>query len=143
MIIREAETNDAEAIERLYKELLPNNSKIKVLKDRIEEIKHDANSYLFVCEVDQEIVATAHLHLCLDALIESQPFGVVERVIVSGDRQGQGYGSLMMKHIEDLCISRDCVKIFLASGASRKKAHEFYTSLGYDGDSSKAFKKYL
>lgn len=39
MIIREAETKDAEAIERLYKELLPNNTKIKVLEDRIEEIK--------------------------------------------------------------------------------------------------------
>ncbi|MBR2566941.1 MAG: GNAT family N-acetyltransferase [Paenibacillus sp.] len=143
MIIREAEINDAEAIERLYRELLPNNTKIKVVEDRIEEIKHDHNSYLFVCEVDQEIVATAHLHLCLDALIESQPFGVVERVIVSGNRQGQGYGSLIMKHIEDLCISRNCVKIFLASGASRKQAHKFYTNLGYDGDSSKAFKKYL
>ncbi|MGE7057587.1 GNAT family N-acetyltransferase, partial [Paenibacillus glucanolyticus] len=30
-------------------------------------------------------------------------------------RQGQGYGSLIMKHIEDLCISRDCVKVFLTS----------------------------
>lgn len=143
MIIREAESNDAKAIERLYKELLPNNTKIKVLEDRIEEIKQDTNSFLFICEVDRDIVATAHLHLCLDALIESRPFGVVERVIVSGNRQGQGYGSLIMKHIEELCISRGCVKVFLTSGASRKQAHEFYTKLGYDGDSSKAFKKYL
>lgn len=142
-MIREAEPRDAQAIERLYKELLPNNLNTKVLGERIEEIQNNPNSFLLVCEIDQKVIGTAHLHICLDALVENRPFGVVERVIVTEHVQSKGYGSELMKYIENICIQRNCMKIFLTSGASRSEAHHFYEKLGYDGESSKAFKKYL
>ncbi|WP_337032581.1 GNAT family N-acetyltransferase [Paenibacillus illinoisensis] len=142
-MIREAEPRDAQAIERLYKELLPNNLNTKVLGERIEEIQNNPNSFLLVCEIDQQVIGTAHLHICLDALVENRPFGVVERVIVTEHVQSKGYGSELMKYIENICIQRNCMKVFLTSGTSRSEAHHFYEKLGYDGDSSKAFKKYL
>ncbi|WP_418038925.1 GNAT family N-acetyltransferase [Paenibacillus xylanilyticus] len=142
-MIREAEPRDAQAIERLYQELLPNNLNTKVLGERIEEIQNNPNSFLLVCEIDQKVIGTAHLHICLDALVENRPFGVVERVIVTEYVQSKGYGSALMKHIENICIQRNCMKMFLTSGASRSEAHHFYEKLGFDGESSKAFKKYL
>lgn len=142
-MIREAEPRDAQAIECLYKELLPNNLNTKVLGERIEEIQNNPNSFLLVCEIDQKVIGTAHLHICLDALMENRPFGVVERVIVTEHVQSKGYGSELMKAIENICIQKNCLKIFLTSGASRIEAHHFYEKLGYDGESSKAFKKYL
>ena len=142
-MIREAEPKDAEKIEQLYKELLPSNTKISVLEERINEVKNNPNSFLLVYEVDNEVVGTAHLHLCLDALVESRPFGVVERVTISRAQQGKGYGSELMRYIEGLCVEKNCIKIFLASGTSRTEAHAFYDKLGYDHESSKAFKKYL
>nr|WP_186812101.1 GNAT family N-acetyltransferase [Paenibacillus xylanexedens] len=142
-MIREAEPRDAQAIERLYKELLPNNLNTKVLGERIEEIQYNPNSFLLVCEIDQKVIGTAHLHICLDALMENRPFGVVERVIITEHVQSKGYGSALMKYIENICIQKNCVKMFLTSGASRSEAHHFYEKLGYDGESSKAFKKYL
>ncbi|MEW4426668.1 MULTISPECIES: GNAT family N-acetyltransferase [Paenibacillus] len=142
-MIREAEPRDAQDIERLYKELLPNNLNTKVLGERIEEIQNNPNSFLLVCEIDQKVIGTAHLHICLDALVENRPFGVVERVIITEHVQSKGYGSELMKAIENICIQRNCMKIFLTSGASRSEAHHFYEKLGYDGESSKAFKKYL
>lgn len=142
-MIREAEPRDAQAIERLYQELLPNNLNTKVLGERIEEIQNNPNSFLLVCEIDQKVIGTAHLHICLDALVENRPFGVVERVIITEHVQSKGYGSELMKAIENICIQKNCMKIFLTSGASRSEAHHFYEKLGYDGESSKAFKKYL
>lgn len=142
-MIREAEARDAERIEALYKELLPNYTSTSVSEDRIKEVKNNVNSYLLVYELESDIVGTAHLHLCLDALEASRPFGVVERVVITKEHQGKGYGTSLMKFIEGLCIERNCVKIFLTSGASRIEAHDFYDMLGYDGNSSKAFKKYL
>ena len=123
-MIREAEPRDAQAIERLYQELLPNNLNTKVLGERIEEIRNNPNSFLLVCEIDQKVIGTAHLHICLDALVENRP-------------------SELMKYIENICIQRNCMKMFLTSGASRSEAHHFYEKLGFDGESSKAFKKYL
>ena len=142
-MIREAEPRDAQAIERLYQELLPNNLNTKVLGERIEEIQNNPNSFLLVCEIDQKVIGTAHLHICLDALVENRPFGVVERVIITEHVQSKGYGSALMKAIENICIQKNCMKKFLTSGASRSEAHHFYEKLGFDGESSKAFKKYL
>ncbi|MGC6587213.1 GNAT family N-acetyltransferase [Paenibacillus sp. Dod16] len=142
-MIRAAEPKDAEQIEELYKELLPSNTEIYVSNERISEVQNNPNSFLFVYELEQKIVGTAHLHLCLDALVGSRPFGVVERVIISRAQQGKGYGSELMKYIEGLCAEKNCLKIFLTSGSSRTEAHVFYDRLGYDGNSSRAFKKYL
>lgn len=142
-MIREAEGKDAIAVERLYQELLPNHSDIHVLPERLEEIRINPNSYLFVYEVDGSLVGSAHLHVCLDALSETRPFGVVERVIVTQELQGRGYGSRLMEHLEEVCKEKQCVKVFLTSNALRQDAHQFYEKLGYDGEASKAFKKYL
>ncbi|MDT0124380.1 GNAT family N-acetyltransferase [Paenibacillus sp. RRE4] len=142
-MIREAEARDAATIEKLYRELLPNHTDIKVLAERIEEIRRHEHSFLFVYEAREQVVGTAHLHICLDALAGNRPFGLVERVIMSNEVQGRGYGTELMEHVEEVCMQMSASKILLASGASRQGAHQFYQKLGYDGESSKAFKKYL
>ncbi|MBY0205948.1 MULTISPECIES: GNAT family N-acetyltransferase [Paenibacillus] len=142
-MIREAEARDAATIDKLYRELLPNHAHTEVLAERIEEIRLHEHSFLFVYEVREQVVGTAHLHICLDALAGNRPFGLVERVVMSSEMQGNGYGTELMEHVEQVCLQMNASKILLASGASRQGAHQFYQKLGYDGESSKAFKKYL
>ncbi|WP_434749853.1 GNAT family N-acetyltransferase [Paenibacillus amylolyticus] len=142
-MIREAEVSDVAAIEELYRELLPNHADTEVLAERIEEIRRHEHSFLFVYEVQEQVVGTAHLHICLDALAGNRPFGLVERVIMSSEVQGKGYGTELMEHVEEVCVQMNASKMLLASGATRYAAHQFYQKLGYDGESSKAFKKYL
>ncbi|MCP1132361.1 GNAT family N-acetyltransferase [Paenibacillus polysaccharolyticus] len=142
-MIREAEARDAATIDKLYRELLPNHAHTEVLAERIEEIRRHEHSFLFVYEVREQVVGTAHLHICLDALAGNRPFGLVERVVMSSELQGNGYGTELMEHVEQVCLQVNASKILLASGASRQGAHQFYRKLGYDGESSKAFKKYL
>ncbi|MCR8845919.1 GNAT family N-acetyltransferase [Paenibacillus sp. SC116] len=45
--------------------------------------------------------------------------------------------------VKHICKEQQCVKIMLTSQSQRQQAHEFYTRLGYDGNGSKAFKKYV
>lgn len=143
-MIREAEPRDAEALERLYKELLTDGRGIRVLPERLAEVRANPNSFLYVLETEEDgLIGSAHLHLCLDALDGTRPFGVVERVIVTGRVRGQGYGAQLMRHIDEQCILHRCVKVMLTSNAKRTEAHAFYRRMGYDGEGSKAFKKYL
>ncbi|PEJ82122.1 GNAT family N-acetyltransferase, partial [Bacillus toyonensis] len=49
-MIREAEPKDSNVIENLYKKLAPHSKNIKVLPQRIEQIRNDSNNFLFVYE---------------------------------------------------------------------------------------------
>lgn len=127
-MIREAEARDAATIDKLYRELLPNHAHTEVLAERIEEIRRHEHSFLFVYEVREQVVGTAHLHICLDALAGNRPFGLVERVVMSSELQGNGYGTELMEHVEQVCLQVNASKILLASGASGKGPINFIKS---------------
>ena len=101
---RKAIAADASAIANLYRELV-SNAPIMVLPERIEEIAHDKNTYLIVCDDDNEIVATALLTLANDVMFTRQPFALLENVIVSKHVQRKGVGKGLMDHIEKFCLA--------------------------------------
>ncbi|MBT2287817.1 GNAT family N-acetyltransferase [Paenibacillus albidus] len=142
-MIREATANDAEYIEGLYRLLLPDHPDIRVTPQRLGEISNNPDSFLYVYEVDHLIVGTVHLHLCMDALSGERPFAVIERMIVTPEMRGAGYGAALMDHAEKRAAARGALKVMLSSAAGRAEAHVFYERLGYDGNGSKLFKKYL
>ncbi|WP_231574741.1 GNAT family N-acetyltransferase [Paenibacillus sp. FSL R7-0273] len=141
--IREALPQDAGALEALYRQLLPDHSDIRVSPDRLSAIRTNPDSFLLVYEIQGEIVATVHLHLCMDALCSDRPFAVIERVVTASHVRGQGLGAILMRHAEETAKSRGAIKVMLSSNARRADAHRFYEHLGYDGGGSRLFKKYL
>ncbi|WP_232229128.1 GNAT family N-acetyltransferase [Paenibacillus zanthoxyli] len=134
---------DARGVETLYRLLLPNHPGVEVLPERLNQIAANPDSFLFVCEEDNRIIGTVHLHLCMDALSGNRPFAVIERVIVSPDVRGKGFGAALMRHAEQTAVERGALKIMVSSASRREEAHVLYTALGYDGEGSKLFKKYL
>lgn len=142
-MIREALPEDAAGIEELYRILLPERADIHVTPSRIKQVADNPDSLLFVYEEDGQIAGTVHLHLCMDALIGDRPFGVIERVVVAPRLRGKGIGASMMKCAEEAAAARGALKVMLSSRSSRKDAHWFYERLGYDGEGSKLFKKYI
>ena len=137
---RKAIASDAEAIADLYRELVP-NAPISVLPERIAEIENDNNSYLIVCGADGNIIATALVSLCKDAMFTRQPFAIIENVIVSKDHQRKGVGKSLLDHIEAFCLTKDCSKIMLLSSTGNRSAHDFYASMGYDPNAKSGFIK--
>ena len=140
-LIRRATDDDAPSIQSLYQELVGDNQ-IRVLPEQIATLAESPTSFLLVAETDGTIHATALLNLCADVMYASQPFGVVENVIVSPDMRGRGLGKLLLTHIEQLATEHDCTKLMLLSGAARREAHAFFRNCGFSGETKQAFVKY-
>ncbi|MEI4801866.1 GNAT family N-acetyltransferase [Bacillus sp. NPDC077411] len=142
-MIREAESKDSNAIENLYKILAPHSKNIKVLPERIEQIRNDANNFLFVYEEHGKVKGSIFMTFCLDPGYQFRPYTVVEYVIVNEEFRGNGIGEKLLKHVEQLSIARESTRIILLSSATRVEAHKFFTKNGYNGTISKGFKKYI
>lgn len=142
-MIREAEPKDSNVIENLYKKLAPHSKNIKVLPERIEQIRNDSNNFLFVYEESGNIKGSIFMTFCLDPGYQFRPYTVLEYVIVNEDFRGNGIGEKLLKHVEQISIARGSTRVILLSSATRIKAHKFFTKNGYNGTRSKGFKKYI
>ena len=75
-------------------------------------------------------------------MYQTQPFGVIENVVVLQTMRGQGIGRLLLSHAEHLASEHRCTKLMLLSSASRETAHAFFRRCGFNSDAKHAFVKY-
>lgn len=141
-MIREAEPRDRDAIQSLYLALCP-DAPVRVLPERIEEIKKDPNNFLFVFEIEGNVVGTILLTICLSPIFGAQDFGLIEYFIVDQNYRRQGIGSKLIDHVIQVCCDRKCTGLFYYSNNDRKKAHAFYEHKGFDSTGKVGFVKYL
>lgn len=141
-MIREAEPRDRDVIQLLYQALCP-GAPVRVLPERISEIKEDPNNFLFVAEVDGNVVGTVLLTVILSPIFGTQDFGLVEYFIVDQNYRRQGIGRKLTEHVIQVCRARKCTRIILLSNDHRKEAHAFYESMGFDCAGKVGFVKYL
>jgi len=74
---------------------------------------------------------------------KTNPYIIIENVIVKSSCRGMGIGKLLMSFIEDFARMKNCYFTMLVSAFRRKDSHEFYESIGCANDVVKGFKKYL
>lgn len=140
-IIREAVPADALAIEALYRELMV-DAAIRVSPEQIAAVAKLRESYLLVAEVEGEVCATVLLTICPDLMYGTQPFGVLENVVVAEARRGLGLGRRLLTYAEKLLVSHDGTKLMLLSKVTREAAHAFFRRCGFVSDRKLAFVKY-
>jgi GNAT superfamily N-acetyltransferase len=139
--LRPATPHDADAIARLYRELV-DDAAIRVLPERLAELAAHADHDLLVVEIDDAVVGTAHIVYCRDAMYGLQPYALVENVVVTASARGAGVGAALMREIDTRCLAHNCSKIMLMSSANRGDAHRFFAASSYDGERKRAFVKY-
>lgn len=127
-MIREAVPKDAINIEELYRILLPEHPAIYVSPERLKQIADHPDSFLYVYEEQGIIVGSLHLHFCMDALCDDRPFAVIERVIVAEKVRGKGYGAMLMRHAENVAISREPLRLCYQV-LQREKKRIVFTSI--------------
>lgn len=142
-MIREAEPKDSNVIGNLYKKLAPHSKNIKILPERIEQIRKDSNNFLFVYEENCNVIGSIFMTFCLDPGYQFRPYTVLEYVVVNEDFRGKGIGRKLLEHVEQMSIARESTRIILLSSATRTEAHKFFDKNGYNGTRSKGFKKYI
>lgn len=141
MNVREAMPADALRLSELYHQLV-NNPAVKVTAAQIQRLYDDDRSKLFVCEYQGRVVGSALVSLCVDVMFHTQPFAVVENVVVDVAAQGLGIGSALFKEIEIFCLNADCSKMMLLSAAHRSDSHAFFEKQGFRAGLKRGFVKY-
>ena len=139
--IRSALPSDATRISELYRQLVGHLA-ITVQPERIATIANDKNTGLFVCEYQGEVRGTALVSLCADVMFRTQPFAVVENVVIDTTTRYLGLGRALLRHIEEFYLANDCSKIMLLSAIEREEAHRFFERAGFMGSKKRGFVKY-
>jgi GNAT superfamily N-acetyltransferase len=103
----------------------------------------DPNNHLLLVDHAEAPCGTAFLSFCLDPMYGSQPYAVVENVVVLPAVRGKGAGRALMHEAERLARAASCTKLMLLSSAARREAHSFFSQLGFDGEKKRGFVKYL
>ncbi len=140
-LVRRATGRDAAAIARLYTQLVSNPA-VSVLPEVLDTLATKPNAALFVSEAHGQVCGTALVCLCDDVMFQSQPFAVVENVVVDATVRGQGVGRALFQSIEAFCRDSLCSKIMLMSAATRTDAHQFFERVGFAGSVKRGFVKY-
>ncbi len=140
MTVRAAEPKDAEPICRLLGEL-DYPAEASRVERRLERIAGDANSRLFVAEVDGQVAGLAGLHVL--PLVEHDEVGcMLTAMVVGAAHRRQGIGAELVGAVEQEARSRGCTRLVLGSANRRADAHAFYECLGFES-TGRRFEKAL
>lgn len=139
--IRRAAFEDAHAIAALYNELVA-DPHIRGLPENVASLSTSSNSFLLVAGTGDQVCGTALLTLCADVMYGTQPFGVVENVVVTEGMRGRGVGRALLAEVEEIALAHDCSKLMLLSSVTREEAHTFFKRCGFLSDTKRAFVKY-
>jgi GNAT superfamily N-acetyltransferase len=143
MKVTELIESDLEALAGLYKQFWGEDSSLEKMHATFQSLRTNPNYIFLVARRDGRLAGSVMGIVCEELYGECKPFMVVEDVIVDQNHRRQGVGSLLMRELERLAISRDCAYIIFVTEQDRTTAHQFYESLGYNPDKYRGFKKRL
>lgn len=146
MEVRFAKYNDFKGIMDLYDFLNPGDTlaSLDQLKNIWDEIMNDPRKYRYaVAEEQNRLLATSCITIVPNLTRKGRSYAVIENVITHPDVRRKGIGRAMIQLLLDFAKENDCYKVMLLSSNERKIAHDFYQSLGFNGDIKKGFTYYM
>lgn len=133
--IRTVTPGDLPAVLDLYRQAgfgngeTMNIERAQALLSRIEAYP-DYRLYVVV-EATNQPIGTYALLIMDNIAHNGRPLAVVEQVVVTSARQGEGLGRFMMHHAMNEARAAGCYKLQLSSHTRFHDAHAFYDSLGF------------
>jgi len=124
----------------LYRQLHPGDSMINefVAKDIWKNIEKQNIKY-FVARENGKIIASCYICIIPNLTRDGKSIGFIENVITDIEYRKRGIGKKIMENAIKYAKKQNCYKVLLQSGNKRTDAHGFYESIGFDGESKKAF----
>ena len=135
---------DWEALQRLYRQLQPNDP---VVKDHTDyhvflEILDSDHFFLLGAFEDTELIASLYINIVPNITRSASPYAVIENVITDTDRQNQGVGKVLMTAALKFIWGKGCYKAMLMTGSKQASTHAFYRSCGFDGEAKSGYVVY-
>ncbi len=137
---REAVKKDIPSLLKLYEQLNPEDTSLDLsmannIWDKIEK----SETKYFIALDHEKIIASCFISIIPNLTRNGQPIGFIENVITDTTYRRKGLGKKVMDMAIEYAKSNNCYKVLLQSNNKRKEAHLFYESIGFNGDSKKAF----
>ena len=132
--------SDLSLLLKLYSQLNPDDDVLNdVAAKNIWKIIKSQNIKYFIAKDDGKIVASCYICIIPNLTRSGRSIGFIENVITDIEYRGKGVGKNIMKNAIKYAKEQNCYKVMLQSGYKKTGAHGFYESLGFDGESKKAF----
>jgi predicted N-acetyltransferase YhbS len=149
-IVREATEDDIPRILELYDELVITTSEAEQNRDPslddsrrvFTQIQAMPGHELLVAEDGGEVVGSVVLLIVPNLSHRASPWAVVENLIVTEKQRRKGIGRQLMKDAIARAREAGCYEIQLSSNKTRREAHRFYESLGFEA-SAHGFRLYF
>ena len=93
----------------------------------------------FVAKENGKIMASCYICIIPNLTRGGKSIGFIENVITDVKYRRKGIGKTVMENAIKYAKEQNCYKVLLQSGKKRTDAHPFYESIGFDGESKKAF----
>jgi len=139
-IIRKATKVDVPQLLELYKELQQSDPPIDIDKATAVLEKAESNDIVyFVADDNGRIAGTCYIAIIPNMTKQCSSIGFIENVITAADYRRKGIGRKLFETMIEYAKERGCYKVMLSSGIARIAAHDFYESLGFDGESKKTY----
>ncbi|MEO0485892.1 MAG: GNAT family N-acetyltransferase [Pseudomonadota bacterium] len=131
--IRAATEADAEALQRLYQALSPDNLPIAEAAARqiITATGRYPGSAILVAELAGQLAASATLIVIPNLTRGGRPYGLIENVITDPAHRRRGLGRALLNAATTRAWAHDCYKIMLITGSRDPATHAFYEAAGF------------
>jgi GNAT superfamily N-acetyltransferase len=135
-----AERNDLENILELYKQLNPSNENFSVEDaNKVWDSIENKNVKYFIAKDNGVIIASCSIMIIPNLTFNGKSIGYIENVITDENHRRKGIGRKIIETAIKYAKEENCYKVVLQSGIKRTSAHKFYESIGFNGESKKAF----
>ncbi len=140
MEIRLLNKNDLPSLLNLYVQLDEKNRALSAenVEGIWKEIEENKNIFYIGAVDGEKVVSTCYLAI-IPNLTYGKAIGFIENVVTDENYRKQGLGRKVINRALQIAREHNCYKAILQSGIARTQAHEFYKSLGFNGESKKAF----
>ena len=118
-----------------------NDDEVKIFKTKISDYFLDSQKNIIVAQQDKKIVGVASI-IYLQRLNRVKTEMYIPELIVTEKLRCSSIGKKLMQYYMELAKKKNCYRIRLESGNSRKESHKFYKSIGFE-QSAQFFSKYM
>lgn len=143
MKIHNIKEKDLQKLHNLYCQLENDwNSDIDDMIKVYNETKNDPHYKLIgVFNESNELIGTATLSKCLDLTDKALYYYNLENFVIDEKHRHQGYGTFLLKYVENYVHEQKGRYISLTSSITRIDAHKFYYKNGFPQNYTVGFKK--
>ena len=112
-----------------------NESTVKNIWNEIKKY----NIKYYVARENGKIIGSCYICIIPNLTRGGKSIGFIENVITDKEYRRKVIGRHIIKRAVEYAKEQNCYKVLLQSGNKRTDAHNFYKSIGFDGESKKAF----